>query len=95
MTASQTLSTSLEADARTADLHFQDEALLSAALPKDFHPSLLQVGSQGEGLQGGVPRGATRTRPGASKHLKKAILNLQCLSLLLMTGTAFHNSFSA
>ncbi len=59
------MSTSLVAGTRTADLHFQDEALLSAALPKDFDPSLLQVGSQGEGLQGGVPRGTTRTRPGA------------------------------
>ena len=64
-TTSQTLSTSLEASAHSAHLHFQDEALLSAALPKDFHPSLLQVGGQGEGLQGGVPRGTTWARPGA------------------------------
>ncbi len=55
LTASQTLSTSLVEGTCNADLHFQNEALLSAALPKDFDPGLLQVGSQCEGLQGGVP----------------------------------------
>lgn len=33
-----------------ADLHFQNQALLPAALPKHLDTSLLQVGGEGEGL---------------------------------------------
>lgn len=45
----------VKAETGKADLHFQNQALLPAALPKYLNPSLLQVGGEGEGLQGGVP----------------------------------------